>query len=1016
MESIKIRNTNKILKIIISFIILSLVVQYSSINIFTVFANDIETTETTETTEQKNYYYLSDLNYITENNWSYAGYGNIQKDKNISGGTISLLIDGEGVSFSKGMGVHATGQLVYDISQYSDIYTRFVAKLGIDKSQAGKGSVWFAVFVSDDGIKWDSLYRSNPITSAMNAYELDLEVKGHKYLKIYIDSNGGNGNDHSVIADARVVKQDYDISSELYNEIQKVDYYDEILSKNTIDENYNEHFDLVLKRAFVSRAGYQTIQNTVKDNEEVKTALDWLLNDYDALQLLIETGNIGNQNSFLTTLSKLYTAYKDVIGNEGDAYIYKKMLIALSVSNSSDRSASPLRFSTSVGNPDVVERYRLVKYLYDQDLFARKEELKTYNMELMRMVVNDSIYNNEAIWLREYSEFRFPNNLNYRLNPYSYMSYVQPNYNQDKLYSQDNYAKYNEKYKLSEYGIPYGLNENGTKTSRTWMVMEAGGICWNISRLGQNLYKAHGIPVIGTYQPGHEAYVYYSQNNEGKGIWNIGNNISGWGRSYSTWGGGNPYRTLLNWGGKSFTNKTFNSTGYMLLAQGALNDYEAYQKSFYYNLIADSYNDLDIKEAGLNKSLQILNINLDTFEDLINVYKSAGDKTSEEWKELALKVIDAYTYYPMAVVDLLKLIEPYLDSVDTIKIDMLKTDALNKAKNATSNESLQPDACKAIVNALIGESVVNLASFSFDGNDAGKIVLNEKYDNYDFQVQYSLDGGNTWETSLEHKILLSSEQLASITAENDIKVKISGSEEVFTIDIKNGENISTTNLAVNDDENRLVGKNTNLEYSIDEGLTWKDYTGDVIIEGNQVIKARYRANGVYLSGAEEQFTFTRNTDPINNQYIPVKYLTFVSAGTSQGGQEAVNMIDASPFTSWHTKYGQVADDKSYIINFDKVRYLSQISYDPGGLNGRIKSAQVYTSIDGEEWTLAGEFNGWANNTNRKAFTLNESVAAKYVKILATETYGNAEGPNKYVSGIRFNYYEDTTKTYENIAH
>ena len=37
---------------------------------------------------------------------------------------------------------------------------------------------------------------------------------------------------------------------------------------------------------------------------------------------------------------------------------------------------------------------------------------------------------------------------------------------------------------------------------------------------------------------------------------------------------------------------------------------------------------------------------------------------------------------------------------------------------------------------------------------------------------------------------------------------------------------------------------------------------------------------------------------------------------------------------------------------------------------------------------------------------------RYVKIEATETYGNHEGPNKYVSGKRFNYYEDTTKEFK----
>lgn len=59
------------------------------------------------------------------------------------------------------------------------------------------------------------------------------------------------------------------------------------------------------------------------------------------------------------------------------------------------------------------------------------------------------------------------------------------------------------------------------------------------------------------------------------------------------------------------------------------------------------------------------------------------------------------------------------------------------------------------------------------------------------------------------------------------------------------------------------------------------------------------------------------------------------------------MIDASPFTTWHTTWGQVAKDKTYVVSFNEVKYLSQITYDPAdGVNGRIKSAKVYVSLDG----------------------------------------------------------------------
>ena len=125
------------------------------------------------------------------------------------------------------------------------------------------------------------------------------------------------------------------------------------------------------------------------------------------------------------------------------------------------------------------------------------------------------------------------------------------------------------------------------------------------------------------------------------------------------------------------------------------------------------------------------------------------------------------------------------------------------------------------------------------------------------------------------------------------------------------------------------------------------------------------------------------------------------------------MIDASPFTTWHTKFGQVASDKSFVVSFDAARYLSQISYDPAGANGRIKTAEVYTSMDGEEWIMAGQSSTWGNDSSRKTLTLEQPSLAKYVKIVATATHSNGrEEENKYVSGIRFNYYEDSTQIYE----
>ena len=67
-------------------------------------------------------------------------------------------------------------------------------------------------------------------------------------------------------------------------------------------------------------------------------------------------------------------------------------------------------------------------------------------MELIRFVMNDSIANEEVLWLRGYSEDKYPDNINAMLNPYSYMNYVLPlpSYNKPEYFDMANKKKYDE--------------------------------------------------------------------------------------------------------------------------------------------------------------------------------------------------------------------------------------------------------------------------------------------------------------------------------------------------------------------------------------------------------------------------------------------------------------------------------------------------------------------------------------------------------------------------------------------
>ena len=177
---------------------------------------------------ENNEIYLSDIDYTSD---SRAGWGVIQKDKAGDGNKISVKVEGAYYTFDKGMWAHATSTLIYDISAYSNVYKYFSAYVGLNKTASSSSNgVIFKVYTSSDNVH---------------------------YLKLVADSNGSNGNDHSVYADAKLVKS---IASanviDLGNGkvVKLLEEYDRIIKERytnaTLD---NKDYELLLlQRTFVT--------------------------------------------------------------------------------------------------------------------------------------------------------------------------------------------------------------------------------------------------------------------------------------------------------------------------------------------------------------------------------------------------------------------------------------------------------------------------------------------------------------------------------------------------------------------------------------------------------------------------------------------------------------------------------------------------------------------------------------------------------------------------------------------
>lgn len=994
--------------------------------------NKVETTKVAANTDlTKDYIYLSDLNYITENNWSYNGWSGheIQKDKNQDGGVLSLIINGEKRLFAKGLGIHAKGQVTFDISEYSTQFPRFIAKLGVDAARGTNGSIWFKITASRDGQSWDVLLnKTDVMTGLSEALEVDVDITGYKYLCIYVDPNGSNAADHGTIADARLVTKDFQLGDTgNYTKIRKLDYYDNILGANSSEDNYNNNYRLILERELVKKLGYWNIQYITDFDTEISETLDWILSDNRIIEEVIEVGEISNTTKFLTVISDIYHKYQNEL-NTANGYVYEKMMIALAAGYSTDKIISPLEFGFPSPTYDYLERFELMKDLFDnnklkivknndlQGEFLDNNWFKDYHVELMRMVMQDGTSNGDLVWL---------NGFTYEKKSVSFymMGYVSPTYMLDKYYAEENREKYDNQFYLSKYNVPYGLI-NGAKIPRYWMVFANGGICWNASRVGQSMYRVNGVPATGAYQVGHELYIQYYEDANGNGYWSP--RYGNWSGAGSTWGGSNPFRYLFNWNNKYFTDKNISgskvasSTGYLYLGQANLNRYEDYKKSLYLNLSANSYTDDNKKLETYFKSLEVNDINLDTYDYIISLYKKmsvkneGGTITSSDWYALANKIIEAYTYHPVAMFDLLNVIRPYLEGSEKLHIDRLEEEALEKATRATSNETIQVDAVRTHARQLLNRAQPDPMSFSFDGENANKIIKNPLYQ---FAWAYSLDGGATFtEFVNDDSLELTEEELSKITAENDIIFKFMGLTDYrYTINITNGS--LNSNLFANDLENRVVGVDLTYEWRNSESDPWTSYrTASPDNTGNKTLHVRRGATGTQLATDSVTYTFTPDNQPDTRKYVPVSHLTIeaVSTQATNNSGAAIYAIDGNYNTRWHSAWDGSDTQRFITIKLDKPRFVSALEYVPaGGGNGRINDGTIWGSMDGENWEILSQRKGITYSSQADSieqaikftqkFEVDNPKEVQYIKIVADRTNGN------WVAARAFNIFQDITK-------
>ncbi len=995
--------------------------------------------------------YLSDIDYIKDK--SSVEWGSITLDSNLetqhNNGLITLMIDGKKTHFLKGVSAHATSTLIYDISKYK--YDYFSTYVGVDESRGNLGNgVKFSIYTSVDGNTWDLKTDSNPkvLKGDSDAKLEKISIKGAKYLKLYCNNNGNNASDHAVYANAKLYKEGYvEKEAEDVEFIKTVKQYDDILKNKTLTQQIQDEELTLLQRTFVNNVGYDLLKAIVNQNEEYKEAVRWLMTDLENLRLYVLGGEPdgGSYYNSIKELSRLLKKYKKDFENtektnnkwypdltKGD--VYKKMVISLSLTHS-----TKVGYWAQIDHPsnrsDSVERYRIYKKLYDNKQFVVSERqdhtpwFEALTVEEMRYVMNNITDDEELIWFNEYTQKRIdahPNEEEKYLQPHTYIAYVWPNFENPIFHDTTKKDYWDEKFEgiFSKYGVTYSTEDD--HVYKAWMSMRneygTGAVCGGISKLGTHIRAAHGTPASVISQPGHAAIIYYRKNEDGKGYWTIDNDVSGWAQSGKT--ERLSIRMPLGWGNDSYVDGW--AATYIVLAQEAMNDNANYEKAEKIIMTAQLYEgDLKKQEEIYRKALEVQKINIDAWWGLINVYKEDSTKKEADYYKLAQELGDALMPFPLPMKNLLDQIKVKITNNEYLfKFALLEANLLNEGKKYTSTDRvLQPGITRTVASYLLSQTDTTLAKFSFDGTDAGKIVLAERFDDTGIRWDYSLDGKKNWTEVFfgadeEHKKQLTKKEIASITSENDIYVHIVGAayndENIYKIDIEEQELLS--NLYANDLENRIIGINLETEWRYTEDDEWTSYSiASPDLTGNKTIQVRQAPTGTKLaSPASEMFTFKEDNQPEKRKYIRVSDLAIEEYSTQSidGNRPfyAPNAIDGTPYTRWHTdfRYSVLEDETQpfITIKLNKKRYISALEFmqtkykvnDPDD----IKNVTVYVSEDGKKWTEAGKIENCAKNDELKIINFEKSIYGQYIK-LDIETY------DIFASIAMINVYEDESK-------
>ncbi|MFU0789581.1 MAG: DUF4073 domain-containing protein [Virgibacillus proomii] len=369
----------------------------------------------------------------------------------------------------------------------------------------------------------------------------------------------------------------------------------------------------------------------------------------------------------------------------------------------------------------------------------------------------------------------------------------------------------------------------------------------------------------------------------------------------------------------------------------------------------------------------------------LKVYQPLKNKpiTQDEWDETAHSIINNFEDQPAVVYDLFRSIQDLVlnSEISREKYQKYVVDLHSVLEKAYSSNWKERQIVEFLRNKMSGYGLY-LADFNFNGDNAGKL-MGSKTD-----TEYSLDGGKTWKPVMEDNMKLSDEEIASITAENGIRVRLIGTKEYLVIPIYKAP--SLPRIYANDDINKLFGMNDKVYYSTDNGKTWTKYEGEdklPDLSGDLKFMTRIPAQGKTLGSEIKSFDFSSKVDP---SLILPSDIVSVKADADRDNPVKY-AYDGNIYSFWHTNFHENVKPLPQAITFElkDISNLYKLEYVPrqdGISNGRITEYKIYASKDGVNYKLVSK-GKWANDDKTKTATFN-ARNTKYIKLEAIKAGRN----------------------------